>query len=371
MTFSGLVDQGRNLLDSRLFGIPAGEYAVSLGAIAIGFLVVTLFRLLVSRRLRKWFQSTPTTWDDLLVRQLEANGLPALYLLVVFLGLKDFPLNAAFQGWLRMLVVAGVTVLAVRVVLAVVDHSIRAYWRRHGAERNEQRERSLHGITTIAKLAVWIIGAIILLDNLGIKVSAFVAGLGITGIAVALAAQAILGDLFSYFVIFFDEPFEVGHVIKVDTFVGEVEHIGLKTTRLRSVDGEQIVVSNKFLTDSRVQNFKRMVRRRATFFFELHYDTGADSIRAVPALVKAAFSNFPDVTFDRAHFREFTRDGLRFEVAYFVETPDYNRYLDVQMEANLALLAGLRGAGMAFAFPPGIVHVAKESSKVPPKPDKT
>jgi small-conductance mechanosensitive channel len=355
------------VIDARVAGIPVREYAICAAAIVIGALLVKLFQILVSKRLKRLAQSTPTTWDDLIVAQFEANGVPALYVLVVYMGIKDLEMKDFFLSWLRTGAVAAVTVLAVRVLLAVVDHAIKSYWRGHATERNEERERSLHGITTIAKLVVWVLGAIILLDNLGIKVSAFVAGLGITGIAVALAAQTILGDLFSYFVIFFDQPFEVGHVIKVDQFTGEVERIGLKTTRLRSVDGEQIIVSNKFLTDSRVQNFKRMVRRRAAFFFEVDYGTPDAALKAIPGMVKAALGRFPDVTFDRAHFKEFTSFGLKFECAYFVETPDHRRYLDVQQEANLALLAEFRKSGIDFAFPAGVVHVHQDRPSDPPR----
>jgi small-conductance mechanosensitive channel len=352
------------ILAARLAGIPVREYAICLAAILIGCLLVKVFQILVSKRLKQWFIATPTTWDDLLVDQFEKNGAPILYVVVVYMGLKDLEMKDFLLSWLRTGTAAAVTVLAVRVLLAVVDHAIKTYWRRHATERSEDRERSLHGITTIAKLVVWIIGAILLLDNLGIKVSAFVAGLGITGIAVALAAQAILGDLFSYFVIFFDQPFEVGHVIKVDQFTGEVERIGLKTTRLRSVDGEQIVVSNKFLTDSRVQNFKRMVRRRVVFAFEVEYETGEAALKAIPEMVKASLARFPDVTFDRAHLKEFTNFGLKFETAYYVETPDFRRYLDVQQEVNLALLSDFKKGKIEFAFPAGVVHVHQD-----PPPD--
>lgn len=351
MTMLGtLVNTGSRLLDMPVLGNDLGDYGVAASAIAIGLALVKVLQLLVMSRLKRWFGSTSYSWDDFLVATLEVNAIPALYILVVYLGLRDLHMKEAFRVGLRALAVAGITVLAIRVVMAVVKQLFNRYWTRHSDERTAAREKNLNGIVAIANIVIWILGAILLLDNLGIRVSAFVAGLGVTGIAVALAAQTILGDLFGYFVIFFDRPFEVGHAIKVDDFVGEVEHIGLKTTRLRSLGGEQIIFSNKNLTESRILNFRRMQRRRAQFGFEVDYATDPGHLRAIPGVVKSLVAGFPDTSFDRAHFKEFGRSGLLFEAVYFVETPDYGRFMDIQQEVNLGLQAEMRRLGVDFAF---------------------
>jgi small-conductance mechanosensitive channel len=344
-------------LEHRFFGSTVSEMLTALLFVLIGLAVVRLFQVYIIKRLRKLFDATATTWDDLLVSMLERDVVPALYVLIIYLGLRDFALKPALKVGLHGVATAIVTLLLVRVAMDVVRHSIRSYWQRQGRDHSAVREKNLNGIITMANIVVWILGFILLLDNLGIKVSAFVAGLGITGIAVALAAQAILGDLFSYFVIFFDQPFEVGHVIKVDSYQGEVEHIGLKTTRLRSGDGEQIIVSNKSLTDSRVQNFKRMHRRRVVFLLDVEHATPPEALRAMPDLIRAQFARFPDVTFERSHFKLFTDAGYRFESAYVVETPDFNRYMDIQHEANLGLREELAKAGIRLATPARLIHV--------------
>ncbi|HKP95547.1 MAG TPA: mechanosensitive ion channel family protein [Fibrobacteria bacterium] len=359
-----LAEQTSRLMDSRVFGNPVSGLLLTLAGILIGLMLVRLFQVFVIRRLRKVFAATATTWDDLFISVLERDVVPALYVLIVYLGVRDFRLKESLQAGLRGLVTVIVTLLLIRVVLAVVNHGIRNYWLRQGSGHSEARERNLNGIVTMAKILVWILGLILLLDNLGIKVSAFVAGLGITGIAVALAAQAILGDLFSYFVIFFDQPFEVGHVIKVDSFTGEVEHIGLKTTRLRSGDGEQIIISNKFLTDSRVQNFKRMHRRRVVFNLDVDAATPAEALRSLPALVKGQFGRFADVTFERCHFKQFSETGLRFETSFVVETPDFGRYMDVQHEANLGLREEFEKAGIRMAVPSRSIRLHAEGWEV-------
>lgn len=343
--------------DRRLLGHPMSEHLQTLLAILIGVALVRVFQVFVIRRLRSLFARTATTWDDLLIEAVEKNVVPALYVIIVYLGLRDLAWRQSVKDGLRTLATILVTVLAVRVVLAVVNHSLQSYWRRHAADRTLAREKNLNGIITMAKIVVWVLAFLLLLDNLGIKISAFMAGLGITGIAVALAAQAILGDLFSYFVIFFDQPFEVGHVIKVGDLQGEVEHIGLKTTRLRSGDGEQIIMSNKSLTDARVQNFKRMHRRRVVYQLDLDPGASGEAMRGLPELMRAQYARFSDVTFERCHFVRFAEGNPRFEIAYVVETPDFNRHLAVQHEINLGLHEELPRAGIRFAIPARTIRI--------------
>jgi small-conductance mechanosensitive channel len=325
--------------------------------ILVGIGLVRLFQVFVIRRLRRIFSRTVTTWDDLLVEALEKDVVPALYVIIVYLGLRDLPWRKSIQDGIRTVATTLITVLAVRVVLAIVNNSIQAYWKRHAADRTAAREKNLNGIITMAKIVVWVLGFLLLLDNLGIKISAFMAGLGITGIAVALAAQAILGDLFSYFVIFFDQPFETGHNIKVGDLQGEVEHIGLKTTRLRSGDGEQIIMSNKSLTDAKVQNFKRMHRRRVVYQLDFDPSTPAEALRSLPAKMKAQYARFPDVTFERCHFVRFVEGNPRFETAYVVETPDFGRHLDIQHEVNLGLHEELAQSGIRLAIPARAIRI--------------
>lgn len=356
-----LADTTARVLEYRFLGNPLSELLVTLAGILIGLLLVRLFQVCIVGRLRKLFATTATTWDDLFIGVVEQEVVPALYVLIVYLGLRDINMKASLQDGLRSLATVLLTLLFIRLIMTVVNHAIRSYWKRQAADQSAAREKNLTGIITMVKIVVWILGFVLLLDNLGIKVSAFVAGLGITGIAVALAAQTILGDLFSYFVIFFDQPFEVGHVIKVDAYQGEVEHIGIKTTRLRSGDGEQIIVSNKFLTDSRVQNFKRMKRRRIVFNTDVDPATPPEILRAVPDRVKALFARFQDVTFERCHLKQFTDWGLRFETAYVVETPDFGRHMDVLHEVNLALREDFAKAGIRFAAPFRRVEVSREA----------
>lgn len=345
-----LIEKILSTFDCELFGNSIRDYTESFVAILIGILIVKIFQRFVIRRVHFWAKKTSNTWDDLLLTTLEHNAVPALMVFIFYLGLRDLEMRHSLRIAVQALSTIAITVFSIRVALAILTHALKLRWLKHGTDV-KIAEKNLNGILTLIQIVVWILGSVILLDNLGVKVSAFVAGLGITGIAVALAAQTILGDLFGYFVIFFDQPFEVGHVIKVDSFTGEVEHIGLKTTRLRSMDGEQIVISNKFLTDSRVQNFRRMHRRRAQFQFEVSYTTPTELLKAIPERIKTLLENFSEVTFDRSHFKDFTTSGLRFETNYFIETPNYGRYMDIQQSVNLALHQDFTEKGIEFSVP--------------------
>ena len=208
-------------------------------------------------------------------------------------------------------------------------------------------------------------GLVFLLDNLGFKVSAVITGLGIGGIAVALAAQTILGDLFAYFVIFFDRPFEIGDFIIVGDKLGSVEYIGLKTTRVRSLSGEQLVFSNKDLTDSRIHNYKKMERRRVVFQLGVIYQTTLEQVKEIPAIVKQIIENQKDTAFDRGHFAKYGDFSLNFEFVYYVVGSDYNKYMDIQQAINLEIYKVFEEKGIEFAYPTQTLFMSMLNSNNP------
>jgi small-conductance mechanosensitive channel len=203
----------------------------------------------------------------------------------------------------------------------------------------------------ILRLGLWSLVLLMALDLLGVNITTLVASLGIGGIAVALAVQNILGDLFASLSITLDQPFVPGDFIKVDECLGVVEFIGLKTTRIRSLSGEQIVIGNGDLLKSRVRNFKKMLERRVVFGFAVAYATPPARVAAIPGLVRRLVEAQPKTRFDRAHFFEFSETGLKFEVVYYVLDPDYNLHMDIQQAVNLGLLEAFRRDGVAFSFP--------------------
>jgi small-conductance mechanosensitive channel len=240
----------------------------------------------------------------------------------------------------------------------------------------DARTRDPDGATTLkligyaAQAALWLLVALLALDQLGFDVTALIAGLGIGGVALALAVQNILGDLFACAAIALDKPFVVGDFIVVEGLRGTVESVGLKTTRVRSLDGELLVFSNADLLKSRVRNFKRMRERRIQFGVGVTYGTPAEKVRRIPAWLREAVEAQAKTRFDRAHFKAYGDSALEFEVVYFVLEPDYNVYMDVQQSLNLAIYERFAGEGVEFAFPTRTLFVKTESSseRRPPWP---
>jgi len=319
--------------------------AAALGAIA----AVRLLSSVILIRIKVLARRTSTTIDDLLVRIVEKTILPLAYVFAVYLSMNLLVLSPGVRRIADMVWKASLSVSIIFFLVSVIEHVLEKYWIRK--QGDEKREKSLRGILIVLKVVVWGIGLTFLADNLGVKVSAVVAGLGIGGIAVALAAQTVLGDLFSYFAIFFDRPFEEGDFIVIGDFMGSVEHIGIKTTRLRSLGGEQIIFSNTDLTNSRVRNYKRMNRRRVVFKFGLTYSTETVKLKEVPGLIAGIIRKTGKADFDRAHFSSFGDSSLIFEVVYYVNSSDYNTYMDLQQDINLAIKEEIEKLGLEFAFP--------------------
>jgi small-conductance mechanosensitive channel len=193
---------------------------------------------------------------------------------------------------------------------------------------------------------------------MGIDITALVAGLGVGGIAVALAAQNILGDLFASWSIVLDKPFLVGDFIIIDGYSGTVEHIGLKTTRLRSLTGEQLIFSNSDLLKCRIRNYKRMQERRIVFSFGVLYETPLEKLKEIPGIVKDIITSIENTRFDRAHFASYGNYSLNFEVVYYVLSSDYTVYMDIQQKINLALFEEFQKKDIVFAYPTQTIYVS-------------
>jgi len=238
-----------------------------------------------------------------------------------------------------------------------------AHRTRRTLEKDPSRVSAMGIISFVLKASVWLLVLLLILDNLGVNITAFVAGLGVGGIAIALAVQNILGDLLASVSIALDKPFEVGDFIIVEDFMGTVEEIGVKTCRLRSLGGEQIIFPNGDLLNSRIRNYKRMQQRRVRFSFGVVYNTPYEKLAAIPGIVREIIENTEGARFERAHFAKYGDFSLDFEVVYYVLSPDYNIFMDKQQEINLALFKRFEEEGIEFAFPTRTVYLAREAQK--------
>ena len=220
---------------------------------------------------------------------------------------------------------------------------------------------TMGALVFVSKLVVWAAVLLLVLDNVGVDITALVAGLGIGGIAVALAVQNILGDLFASLSIVLDKPFVLGDFLSVGEHLGSVEAIGLKTTRLRSLSGEQLVFANSDLLSSRIRNYGRMFERRALFAIGVTYQTPRAKLEHLPGILREAVEAQARTRFDRAHFKEFGSFSLNFEVVYYVLDRDYNLYMDIQQAINLRIHERFDAEGIDFAYPTQTLFVQTES----------
>ncbi|MBN2096957.1 MAG: mechanosensitive ion channel family protein [Candidatus Omnitrophica bacterium] len=347
----------KNILGQVFLGNRLYDYLFALVLFALGFLGIKLVVLALIRRIKSWAAKTRTTLDDFLVQLFEQVVLPALYFGIFYLALGTLTLAPLLTKIINLLGVAVLTIVVARLVLELANYWIKLYWVNRG--KDTTLERSLKGIFIVMKIVVWGLAVVFFLDNLGFKITSVIAGLGIGGVAVALAAQAVLGDLFSYFAILFDRPFEIGDFIIVGDLLGTVEYVGIKTTRIRSLGGEQLIFSNSDLTNSRVRNYKRMDKRRVLFKLGVTYQTPVAKLKKMPAIIAGIIKGVKDTVFDRAHFFSYGNFSLDFEVVYYVIGADYNKYMDIQQEINFAIKEAFEKEGIEFAYPTQTLYVEK------------
>ncbi len=336
-------DSIRNL---EYFNNTVEQYTIAL-AIFVGLWVIfKIFRSVILWKLEKWARKTKFDIDDEAVAITE--HIPgALYTFVaLFFAIKPLDLLPAIEKGVEVALIIVVVYTGIKAAQELV-----AYLLEKSAKKKDRSSTAYHGIKIIINFVLWITGFLLVMDNLGVNITAFVASLGIGGIAVALAVQNILADMFSSFSIYFDKPFEVGDYIVVEPHRGTVLKIGLKTTRIQSLDGEEIVISNKELTETRVQNFKKLKRRRVSFNIGITYETPMAKVKKVNGIVESIFKKVKNTELDRVHFHEFGDFSLNYTIVYHVDSNEYAVYMDAQQEINLALFEAFAKEGIEFAYP--------------------
>lgn len=331
------------LLDESLWIRVAIVVAVTL----VSYWVLRAVLSFVTRRLRGLAERSGRRLTAVAAEMLTHTSRLLLFAFSLLIGLKVVDLPAR---WELMMAHGWFIALAFQIALWA-DVGVRLWIEslaRDGAARNPVTT-TLIGI--MVRLVVWTTMLLSILANLGVNITALVASLGVGGIAIALAVQTLLSDVFASMSIGIDKPFEIGDFVVFGDVAGTIEHIGLKSTRIRALSGEQVVCSNADLLGQIVHNYKRMNTRRIVFRFGIAYDTPSDKARQVSQLVKRIIDGLPDVNFDRAHLLAFDESRMTYEVVYIMQVADYNRYMDIQQELNLGLIDGLKEMGVRFAFP--------------------
>lgn len=332
-------------------------------AAALAFGIMLIVRLIVRvllKRIEKLTARTETSLDDTIVHVLGATRAWITIIVALYAGslLLELPIRLRHYGRLLAVIVFLIQV-GIWASTAVKAGILR--WHQKKAARGDQASlAAVQMIGLAARVLTWSIVFILILDNLGVDITALVAGLGIGGIAIALAAQNILGDVFASMSIMLDKPFEVGDTINLGEFTGTVEKIGIKTTRLRSLSGEELIMANNDLLTSRLRNYKRMEERRSLFVISVTYQTPPDTLESMGATIKKLIDEVEGTRFDRAHFRSFGAASLDFEIVFYILEPDYLTYMEKQEKVNLAILRKLNDMGVEFAYPTQTLYVHRE-----------
>lgn len=342
-------------LGAPFLGPTVLQWIVALAIFALAYPTLRLLLRIVVGRIKVIASRTNTDLDDMVVGLLAATKSVVVFLVAAAIG--SAILGQPYQDWASNAARIAVLIQSGFWIIGLMVWALERYRDRELAKDDAGVATAVGAIAFLGRVVIWTLVLLTGLSMLGFHIGPALAGLGVGGIAVALAVQNILGDLFASLSIIFDRPFVVGDFIVVGNESGAVEHVGLKTTRVRSISGEQLVFSNSDLLSSRVRNYKRMSERRIVFRFGVEYDSGVDRLKAIPGIVREIIEGIANVRFDRAHFAAFGESSLDFEVVYFLTLADYNAYMDAQQEINLELYQRLGELGVGFAFPTRTLHL--------------
>ncbi len=341
-------------LDTEILGNPALNWGIAATVAVLLWLVFVVARRLLARRLGKLDGTT-------IAFRVTQNVVRAtrgwfLFLIALFIASRFLDLSYAVGLWTARVAMIAALLQGGLWLSAGLIKLIQTK-REEDLEESPEDVAAMDILSFIARVTIWSIVLLAILDNLGVNITTMIAGLGVGGIAIALAAQNILGDLFASLSIVLDKPFVVGDFLIIGEHLGSVEKVGIKTTRLRSLSGEQLVFSNNDLLNSRIRNYGRMFERRVVFSVGVTYQTPVEKLRAISDMLRRAVEMQDSVRFDRAHFQKYGDFALVFEIVYHVLSADYNAYMDIQQSINLKIYEDFAENGIEFAYPTQTLYV--------------
>lgn len=347
-----------DFLAGSFLGNDAGTWLIAAGVTLLSFVVIRFVAVWSARRLTDLAGKTQVYWDDIVASSLAATKSGLIFLVALFLGSNALVLPERSVEILQSVAVIALLVQGGLWLTAGLTTWLVARTRAE-LEDDPAEAMTLNLIGIGLRLVIWSMVVLLALDNLGIDVTALVAGLGIGGVAVALAAQNVLGDLFASLSIALDKPFVLGDFVMVGDFMGSVEAIGIKTTRVRSLSGEQVVFSNTDLLDSRIRNYGRMYERRVVLTLGVTYQTPRDELARIPEVIRDAIEEQggEDVRMDRSHLSDYGDSAIEFEAVYFVLSPDYALHMDIKQNVFLRIHEVFEERGIDFAYPTRTVFV--------------
>ncbi|MDP6793226.1 MAG: mechanosensitive ion channel family protein [Anaerolineales bacterium] len=350
-----------SILTDTWFGNPLSAWLLALALTIAAVALLRGLRNMMVRRLKHIAHGTVTQIDDLAISLMHSSRSWFFLAISLYIGSRALTLPEGLEDFIKLVTIFSMLLQAALWANQLIDHGLQLY-ARNTLEAENDPKNTVAILSLASRIILWTIILLLALDNLGIEITGLLTGLGIGGIAIALAVQNILSDLLSYVSIMLDRPFKIGDFLVVDQHMGAVEKIGLKTTRVRSLSGEMIIFANHDLLSCRLINFQDRKERRAVFTFGVTYDTSPEKVASIPTIVRDILESYEHVRFDRSHFKTFGDFSLDFETVYYVTTADYSIYMDVQQNVNLELLRRFEQEDIEFAFPTQTVHVTTQTT---------
>ena len=353
--------------DTTIAGIPLWNLFVALTAAVTTYVAILVVLRLLARRAEGWEARSHSVVSHAAADIVGGTSRWLMLLVALLVGANLLDLPGRWESRLSQLWFVAVALQMALWGMRAITIAVQRYVERHSTTGMTQVSASATLLSWGLRTLLWSVVLLAILSNLGVNITAFIASLGVGGIAVALAVQNILGDLFASLAIAVDKPFEVGDFIVVGDVVGTVQVIGLKTTRVRSLQGEQIVMSNTDLLKQTINNYRLMERRRIVFTFSVSQATTAEQAEAIPLAVRKLIEAQPKLKFDRAHLKGFGPNSFDYEVVYIVQDPDFNIYMDLQQAINLGLMRELESLGVRFAAPTSTVYMSRSGGTARPQ----
>lgn len=348
-------------LMASYYGNELGTWIVATAIGVAVFIGLYIFRRMIGRHLHSANVKLRNDWAEAVYVSVIRGGtwLPIILVCAVYATVYFLDLPVALKTLVDRVIVIALLLQIALWGTRFIGVGINDYVQRRRVV-DPSSASGIHIVSVVARVALWAVVILVILDNLGIDITALIAGLGIGGIAIALAAQNILGDLFSSLSIVLDKPFEAGDFVIFGAEAGTVERIGIKTTRVRSLTGEEIVVSNSDLLSARIRNYRRMNERRGQFVLGVEYGTSVEKLERIPDIIREIIDKHPNTRFDRVHFKEYGDFSLNFETVYYVNSREYQVFMDTVQDINFSIYRAFGEVGIEFAFPTQTVHVVKD-----------
>ncbi len=351
-----------DFLQLSFFNNPVVNYIWAFSILVVGLLIT---RIVIRKILICWLvnktKETTAQWNDIVCDLIKTTIVPLCELLVVYISLQLIVFSVTASVWVNRVFFLFAVVIVTKSVSSMVKNWIYHLLKKQYSTSSSHE--NFKGLIQIITGFIWVVSSLIVLDYFGVDVTALIASVGILGLAGAMAARGIVEDIICYFTIILDKPFEAGDYIAFSDQSGTLKAIGLASSRIQSLSGEEIVLSNSQLINNLIQNYKKMEERRASFSIGILYETPSSLVKEVPALIQTIIEEKTNVRFGRCHFKNFGNFSLNFETVYYVLNNNYDEFMDVQQSINLSIFERFEEKGIEFAYPTQLVYTKPQSAE--------